>query len=831
MNHELIAAAQAYHELGIPVIPFKIWKNEKSEYEKKNIGYWAKWQTEPQTEAEFKALDWREANGLGIILGTKANNGLYLSAIDYDVKGTKISEEAKAIGKQILRELPITQTDETANGGIHLMYWSRNPVETDGTFLYDAALELLGSKKLCVIPPSFAYKRLNDNTPTEIENLEETFYSALKHHGIKKTEETEIEHQQDNYSFQISKLVDLSQMTQISGCEYQGKHPIHDSTTEKNFCVNTKTNTWFCFRHNSGGGALQYLAMKEGIIKCEHAKRGALRGKKFKDVLALAASQNLIDQKVLEQSEINPIILAKDIMEDYTFITEKETNTLYYYNSNEGIYSTRTEQLLKREIARRLDENTKVRYYAEVDNFIRSTAPLVELNSSPDLIVVKNGVLNTVTRELKPFNPDYYLTIKLPIEYDKNADCTANHKFHEEVLDEKYIRQAQELLGHTLTRKILQEVCAILNGKGGNGKSIFLDILTAFLGAENISNHTIQNLCYEKFVTIEVKDKLANINADLPSKEIQSTGIYKQLVSGDRVTGYLKHVQTPIYFKPFAKYWFSANTIPPINSADDCHAWFRRFVFLDFNRTFTKENAKPRQQLLAELTTPQELSGLLNWALDGLARLRENGDISDRPSSEEIRKEWIKRSNSALAYLESQVKVTDVYEDYVFTDILYRAFITYCHENKLPTQPKAALTKTLQQYCNGAEHTKIRPDGKNSSPLSAWRYIKLANSVPSVPPVPAFPTLLQKSEKITLEKNAVLEKKFENSGTSGTDGTPNKPDNQPQPDYIHIEALTITITDKDCDRCKQQKPLEFTAKNKHGKAVCLCADCATEAQQ
>ncbi len=127
MNAELLAAAKYYHDLGIPVVPFKMWK-ENGVYEKKNIGYWKKWETEPQTDEEFKALDWTEANALAVILGTKAKNGKYLSVIDHDVKPkpkeTEQEKEARLkaidIGKEILKDFPTTQIDESGNKGLYI---------------------------------------------------------------------------------------------------------------------------------------------------------------------------------------------------------------------------------------------------------------------------------------------------------------------------------------------------------------------------------------------------------------------------------------------------------------------------------------------------------------------------------------------------------------------------------------------------------------------------------------------------------------------------------------------------------------------------------------
>jgi hypothetical protein len=56
----------------------------------------------------------------------------------------------------------------------------------------------------------------------------------------------------------------------------QGAHPFHGSTTGSNYCINTNDNTWYCFRHQSGGGALELYAISKGIINCEDSGRGCL---------------------------------------------------------------------------------------------------------------------------------------------------------------------------------------------------------------------------------------------------------------------------------------------------------------------------------------------------------------------------------------------------------------------------------------------------------------------------------------------------------------------------------------------------------------------------
>jgi len=72
------------------------------------------------------------------------------------------------------------------------------------------------------------------------------------------------------------------------GNELQGSHPVHGSDTGSNFCVNHGNNCWHCFRCNSGGGPLSWIAVQEGIIECHEAVSGGLTGDKFKKTIASA---------------------------------------------------------------------------------------------------------------------------------------------------------------------------------------------------------------------------------------------------------------------------------------------------------------------------------------------------------------------------------------------------------------------------------------------------------------------------------------------------------------------------------------------------------------
>ena len=55
-------------------------------------------------------------------------------------------------------------------------------------------------------------------------------------------------------------------------------------------------------------------------------------------------------------------------------------------------------------------------------------------------------------------------------------------------------------------------------------------------------------------------------------------------------------------------------------------------------------------QIIQKLTSPEEMSGLLNKALDGLDRIRGQGDFSYSKNTEEVKNMWIRKSDSFMAF-------------------------------------------------------------------------------------------------------------------------------------------------------------------------------------
>lgn len=181
---EIVEAAKIYWALGLPVVPLK---------GKQPLVEWTKRQTQPQTEDEFYGLPWAQADGFAIICGLKAKNGFYFGAVDFDVKNLPV--EAIEKGKQALKHFPITQIEETPSKGQHWVYFSHVKPRSISAYHNVCGLELIGEGKLCIMAPSAGYRRLNDNNPTEVQDIEAIFLEALRETGVEVQSKTWFSHE------------------------------------------------------------------------------------------------------------------------------------------------------------------------------------------------------------------------------------------------------------------------------------------------------------------------------------------------------------------------------------------------------------------------------------------------------------------------------------------------------------------------------------------------------------------------------------------------------------------------------------------------------------
>lgn len=304
-------------------------------------------------------------------------------------------------------------------------------------------------------------------------------------------------------------------------------------------------------------------------------------------------------------------------------------------------------------------------------------------------------------------------TIQLPVAFNPEAECPEFNKYLESTFDQDMIPLIEELLGLILVPDTRFEKAFMLHGSGANGKSVLLDIMITLLGRENISSVPIQDLESNRFKAAELLGKLANIFPDLSDKDLTSTGLFKALVSGEILTAERKFEQQ-FQFKNTARLIFSCNKIP--RSKDNSDGYWRRWIIIPFTRQFRGSSAD--KDLKAKLTAPEELSGILNRALSGLARLHENMTFTDTPLNRYAKARLILESNTLGAFME---QCAEVHPDQEITkQDFFSAYVNWCMKENVSPISEKALKDIFQK-----DWPQIRSRRKNNRSPWSWKGLGL----------------------------------------------------------------------------------------------------------
>jgi len=238
-------------------------------------------------------------------------------------------------------------------------------------------------------------------------------------------------------------------------------------------------------------------------------------------------------------------------------------------------------------------------------------------NQSDKLISVANGVLELKDGQwlLTPNIRENYLTTQIPVKFDPKALAPRFERFLSEVFDgasdkHERIKAIQQGFGYTLLASCKFERFFILIGSGANGKSVLLSVLSALIGRDQTT--AVQPSQFDqKFQRAHLDGKLLNCITEIAQGAEIADAQLKSLTSGEMTTAEIKF-KDPFDFRPIATHWFGTNHLP--HTRDFSDALFRRAILVEFPRTFSESERDVN--LTKHLMN--ELSGILNFALDGL---------------------------------------------------------------------------------------------------------------------------------------------------------------------------------------------------------------------
>jgi P4 family phage/plasmid primase-like protien len=412
-------------------------------------------------------------------------------------------------------------------------------------------------------------------------------------------------------------------------------------------------------------------------------------------------------------------------------IRNDEKNEMWIYD--DGIYVPHA----KTYIEEYCSEAFGIAYTSHISNAV---AKIIQVNNyvnqedffqvqKETLICCKNGLFDLSTKTLIDYNKNNIFFSKINAEYNANAQCTKFLEFLSQIVENKEdIDIIQEVFGWFFFKKYQFEKIIMFVGDGRNGKSKLIEIMTYFLHAESVSQitpHTMED--EESFSLSTMFGKLANLVADIGDGSLRKTQKLKALSGNDTIQVKRKFM-TDLRFKNVAKMVFGCNELPIIY--DTKSGMWERWILLNFPYKFVEKERvgenqyhKLRDDDVIEgiINNNSEMSGILNWALEGYYRLANQKRFSYKKTPEQTKAIWLRKADSFESFILDCCDFDYNYE--ISKDDLRRTYSQYVSEHKLRIKNDKHVARSLGE--KGI--TDIRKKGSDTEYY--WQGIRLKTAV------------------------------------------------------------------------------------------------------
>jgi putative DNA primase/helicase len=249
-----------------------------------------------------------------------------------------------------------------------------------------------------------------------------------------------------------------------------------------------------------------------------------------------------------------------------------------------------------------------------------------------DLLPVQNGLLNLTTMELLAPTPRFLTRNASPVAYAPSAPRPGRWtRFLAEVFlgDHEARDTLQEVVGYLLTQDTSQQKIFCLVGPPRSGKGTINRVIQLLLGEGNYTSPTAANLARGDFgLQRLIGRQLATISDMRMGRNADPAALAENLlrISGEDEVSIDRKFKDAWEGKLPTRFLLNSNETPQFK--DTSGAIISRLILM---RSLVSFLGKEDPGLMHELRA--ELPGILNWALEGLLRLRARGYFVQPSSS------------------------------------------------------------------------------------------------------------------------------------------------------------------------------------------------------
>ena len=249
--------------------------------------------------------------------------------------------------------------------------------------------------------------------------------------------------------------------------------------------------------------------------------------------------------------------------------------------------------------------------------------------SARDLISLKNGIFHLKDYVVLPHSLGFFTPNSLPFAYDPHAQCPEWLKFLQSIWgrDPESIDCLQEIFGYIMSGDTRQQKFFNIIGPRRSGKGTINKVLVELLGQHNTVAPQLEELCDTFGLQPWLGKLLASFTAARAPERTRSAVVSQllRIVGGDTVTVNRKNKESWNGYLPTRIIMYSNEVL---QLTENSNALTGRMVVLKMTKSFYDGEDT---ELFARLA--KELSGIFNWAMEGLKRRLERGGHFTQPKS------------------------------------------------------------------------------------------------------------------------------------------------------------------------------------------------------
>lgn len=295
-----------------------------------------------------------------------------------------------------------------------------------------------------------------------------------------------------------------------------------------------------------------------------------------------------------------------------------------------------------------------------------------------DYVSLENGLFNWRTRELIPHAPELFTTYTLPYSYDAGAQAPVWDAFLGQVFahDERAGLLLQEYAGYVISGRTDLHKGLMIIGPRRAGKGTILRVLTLLLGAHNVATPTLNSLGTDSGQAALIGRPLAVIGdarAADPRNANQVTEFILNCIGEDGVSIGRKYLSNWTGRLP-TRLILASNEMPRL--IDSSGAVVSRFMVMKLVQSY-----EGREDSNLGLKLEAELSGILNWALEGLRRLEGQGGFTVPDTMQGMTEHLQALASPVSQFIDDHLEVTGNPADMEERSQVFRVWEKWHYEN------------------------------------------------------------------------------------------------------------------------------------------------------